>query len=450
MSHTANLRRALSTQHSAATPAKRRKLSSSANGSPAALTTLLNGHSNGKTLAAEAVQDVKTSQRRQNDESAVQVGAGNEDVSMADAPEEVAAQRQHVSDSDEDSEDAETGALELAEATTAQPLVNGASTAAEDKTTGGPSFGDLLRARGPEPIDVNAALATTDPTTKVITQTSANRVLSVPTATSLGTVLTQALKTNDVDLLESCLQVTNLDSIRATIERLHSTLAAALLQKLAERMHKRPGRAGSLMVWVQWTVVAHGGYLASQPATMRQLNTLYQVVRQRAVSLQPLLALKGKLDMLEAQLQLRRNMQARSRKVAATEEDEGVIYIEGEEENNGVSGAKVSINAKASRKLPATFDDSEDDNEMPNGVDSSDMGEDEVDIDSADDEDANLIDDEAEESDAESDEELSDENIDYDDVDDDGLSGSAEEEDDDDDDELPPAPRSKGKKTSKR
>lgn len=448
MSHTANLRRALNAQHAAATPAKRRKLSTSAKESPDSLSAILNGHTNGSKLAAQSTYDAKTSKKRHVDESAVQVGAGNDDASMLDAPEDAAAESDQVLQSDNNDEsDAEGGALEAAPAGAQQILTNGDSTADE------PSFGDLLRARGSELIDVNAALTTTADTAKSMTQTPANRILSVPTATSLGTVLTQALKTNDVDLLESCLQVTNLDSIRATIERLHSALAANLLQKLAERMHKRPGRAGSLMVWVQWTVVAHGGYLASQPAAMKQLNTLYQVVRQRAVSLQPLLALKGKLDMLEAQLQLRRNMQARSRKVAATEEDEGVIYIEGEEEGNN-GGAmtenltnKTAVNGKASRKLSNAFDDSEDDEAMPNGVDSSDMGQEEVDLDSADEEDMGLIDDEAEETDADSgEEELSDENIDYDDIDDEELSGSGEEEDEE---ELPPARKSKAKKLSK-
>jgi len=148
--------------------------------------------------------------------------------------------------------------------------------------------------------------------------------------------------------------------------------------------------------------------------------------------------------MLEAQLQLRRNMQARSRKVAATEEDEGVIYIEGEEEGDTIVKSQVAKGAVNGKKLSNTFDDSEDDEAMANGVDSSEMGEEEVDLDSADEEDADLIDDEAEESDAESDE-LSDENIDYDDIDDEDMSGSGEEEIEED---LPPK-NTKAKKVSR-
>jgi U3 small nucleolar RNA-associated protein 5 len=53
--------------------------------------------------------------------------------------------------------------------------------------------------------------------------------------------------------------------IRATIQRLASLLTGILLQKLTERLHKRPGRAGNLILWAQWTLVTHGGYLATQP-----------------------------------------------------------------------------------------------------------------------------------------------------------------------------------------
>lgn len=196
-----------------------------------------------------------------------------------------------------------------------------------------PSFGDLIRANAPGPIDVQATfrdsheqVAVPDP------ETAAN----LPSGMSLGTVLTQSLRTNDVNLLETCLHVKSIPTVRATIERLDSALATVLLQKLAERLHSRPGRAGSLMIWVQWTLVAHGGYMAKRPEVMKQLASLYRVVQERANSLQPLLALKGKLDMLEAQLTLRKRLQARFKARNATDEenDDRIVYVEGQEESD--------------------------------------------------------------------------------------------------------------------
>ena len=214
-----------------------------------------------------------------------------------------------------------------------------------------PTFGELLRAQAPtEPIDVTSAFATGennnnslgnridhDATTTTSTRNNYNGPI---TANSLGTVLTQALRTNDNDLLESCLGLTDYAGVRATIERLPSHLATTLLLRLAERLHRRPGRAGNLMIWVQWSLVAHGGYLASQTETVAKLSILRRVVRERADGLQPLLRLKGKLDMLAAQLELRKKMkQSRPERGMGADDndddedddDEGIIYVEGAE-----------------------------------------------------------------------------------------------------------------------
>lgn len=210
--------------------------------------------------------------------------------------------------------------------------------AEEPQSAKDPSFGELLRANAPEPVDVQAAFAV--PEDHVVAP-AGEKELALPSGMSLGTVLTQSLRTNDVNLLETCFHVKDLSTVRATIERLDSSLATVLLQKLAERLHSRPGRAGSLMVWIQWTLVAHGGYLTNQPGLMKKLRSLYQVVKDRANSLQSLLSLKGKLDMLEAQMNLRKNMQARSRALNSLieDEEEGVIYVEGQEESDSESEA---------------------------------------------------------------------------------------------------------------
>ncbi|KAL9603134.1 MAG: hypothetical protein Q9219_001337 [cf. Caloplaca sp. 3 TL-2023] len=203
-----------------------------------------------------------------------------------------------------------------------------------------PSFGEMIRANAQANVDVQATLAA--PHTN-LPAPSTERSLQLPSGMSLGTVLTQSLRTNDVSLLETCLHIRDLAIVRATIERLDSSLASTLMQKLAERFHSRPGRAGSLLVWIQWTIVAHGGNLASQPGAMKTLAALHRVISERARSLPLLLSLKGKLDMLESQMNLRASMQARSKaQIAAGEEDEeAVIYVEGQEEDESQEEADV-------------------------------------------------------------------------------------------------------------
>ena len=234
------------------------------------------------------------------------------------------------------------------------------------------SFGDLLKANARSTIDVSTALALSHEP-QSLAPTHGNPPSTLQPAyqgLSLGTVLTQALRTNDTALLETCFHTHDLANIRATVERLESSFASTLLQKLAERLHNRPGRAGSLMVWIQWTLVAHGGYLAGQPDVMRKLRGLQRVVKERASSLRELLGLKGKLDMLEAQMNLRRSMIQRRRRVQDQknddEIDEAVIYVEGqdEEEDNEQDSSDDSDDEKEEEEEDSDAEDEDKTNNL--------------------------------------------------------------------------------------
>lgn len=459
MSHAANLR---NHYHSAPLPAKRRKLSDNSTRPKIDGINGLLDHQPNHRLAAHSTQDAKSLKQRRTDDSAAKITHGTGDAHMTGASNGVIDISSAESESESDSSD-EDDALPEVEDEEKAPATNGVLGKHDDQysadtshnqephTVAGsnerdkeehaepaeePSFGDLLRERVVEHIDVSAVDQDAAPTSAAGSTTNQPGTLQIPSASSLGTVLTQALRSNDTPLLESCLQVPNLQSIRATIERLPSVHAATLLQRLAERMHKRPSRSGSLMVWVQWTVVAHGGYLASQPVAMAQLKELYRVVKMRAAGLQPLLALKGKLDMLEAQMQLRRNRTGGVGSSRGQEED--VIYVEGEESDEDAD-MDAPPNAAESGKRPQTseatglpaFDDSEDDGAMPltNGVSATasvaeddDALSDEVD---SDDEDEDLIDDEAESTNNDSDAQVSDDEIKFDE--DEDISDSEEE-----------------------
>ena len=221
-----------------------------------------------------------------------------------------------------------------------------------------PTFGDLVR--GNSTIDVPASLAAQ----AAATQTSQLQVQQRPTApisaTSLGTVLNQALRTDDADLLESCLQTTDVKIIENTINRMDSALASILLSKLSARMHRRPGRAFGLMRWMQWTLVAHGGALVTQPDLVARLGELSRVLEERSRGLSSLLALKGKLDMLDSQMRFRKSVKAagasRSRggdeeELSEEEEEEdadepGVVSVEGQET---LVGSALLTNGTAGR-----------------------------------------------------------------------------------------------------
>ncbi|KAM0335071.1 hypothetical protein ACHAQA_000105 [Verticillium albo-atrum] len=292
-----------------------------------------------------------------------------------------------------------------------------------------PSFGELLRGTIDVPAILSQQAVSSAPTTllsttaasKALTTTSRAAALDPPSLSSLSTVLTQALRTEDTELLESCLQITDTPSIHATIERLDSALAGLLLTRLAARFHRRPGRAGSLMTWVKWTLVAHGGALAVQPKVLDRLVALQKVLNERARGLPSLLALKGKLDMLDAQMQLRQNRQrGGAADDAAAEEDdddeEGAIYVEGEE--GDVDAALAAANGAL---LALEAGDDEDDAPATNGfVADSDVDDDDSDVEEA-------------ESDDDGEEPLDEDEVDHLDVED-----SMDEDEDSDAEAAPP------------
>lgn len=273
-------------------------------------------------LINESMNGVKNLRNAHVDESGVIVGDGamGEDVVLEDPT----LSAEELSESEE--EDVQVTSTELIP-------INGdvnsdtemADVENDEHPTEEPTFGDLVRARGIATVEV------TGPQTSISTAKGIN---SISSNLTLGTLLTQALNTNDIASLDTCLAQQDVQIIRATIERLDSSLAIKLLQRLAERLHSRPGRAGSLLVWVQWSIIAHGGYLSSRPDTVKQLRSLHKVVQERAKSLQPLLALKGKLDMLDAQIAFRKKVhQNQLDSIRPSVRPEDMIYVEGQPES---------------------------------------------------------------------------------------------------------------------
>ncbi|KAL9028112.1 MAG: hypothetical protein Q9196_003474 [Gyalolechia fulgens] len=289
-----------------------------------------------QTLVTTGGQAENTQTATEEQPEVIHISSGEEEVDSED--EELPEQASHSS-SDDDRPPEPTSQkgssprkgidVTMADVDGTDNVCEGSAEAGADEL----SFGEMIRAQAPGPVDVQAAFAT--PNTQALAP-SGERPLQLPSGMSLGTVLTQSLRTNDISLLETCLHMRDFPTVRATIERLDSSLASTLIQKLAERFYSRPGRAGSLLIWIQWTIVAHGGYLASQHGAMKTLAALHRVISERARSLPLLLSLKGKLDMLESQMNLRAGMQARSKaRIMADDDDEdGVIYVEGQEDDD--------------------------------------------------------------------------------------------------------------------
>jgi U3 small nucleolar RNA-associated protein 5 len=165
------------------------------------------------------------------------------------------------------------------------------------------------------------------------------------------------------------------------------------------------------MRWMQWTLVAHGGALVTQPDLVARLGELSRVLEERSRGLSSLLALKGKLDMLDSQMKFRKSIKSagatRSRgadeEESSEEEEEdvdepGVVYVEDQETmvkalTNGTIGrgavdedddfpTAAAVISDSEEESDADFDD-EVDEEL---ADAESLDEDEVDHDDVEDE----------------------------------------------------------------
>ncbi|EPX70555.1 U3 snoRNP-associated protein Utp5 [Schizosaccharomyces octosporus yFS286] len=152
----------------------------------------------------------------------------------------------------------------------------------------------------------------------------------VSASTSLATVLTQALKTNDQFLLESCFNNQSLEIIENTVRRLDPALAPALLDKVADRLARRPLRADTFLTWIRCALIFHGGHLSLIRDLKDQLATLRSVLETRGSKYTSMLALQGRLDMVFSQIALRK---AGGSKDNAENDEPITVYYDGFEED---------------------------------------------------------------------------------------------------------------------
>ncbi|KAJ5884491.1 hypothetical protein N7504_012063 [Penicillium tannophilum] len=398
------------------------------------------------TIASVSTNGVKNAGETRVDETNANVQSGmivDDDVDMNDIEDAASISGDEDSDVEDTVKPTEkkTKSSKQAPADDDVEMDNAESEDEEEEEAGvEPSFGELLRANGGHEVDVEAELDDDLNLGTLVPGKPTAAVQQIPTGVSLATVLTQSLKTNDNAMLESCFHTSDITIIRTTIQRLESSLAATLLQKLAERLSSRPGRYGHLLAWVQWVCVAHGGALAGHPDLLKRISTLYKVMDQRSSSLSSLLLLKGKLDMLEAQLDLRRDIHSGGDGMDSEDED-NVIYVEGHEDDSD-SEAEGQTKPRTKSIREQAFDEDE---SMINGIldedeDEEDDDSEEDDVDEAED----ILDIEAEESAGSSDAEESleeDEDEDSDEVSEGSIADFIADSEDEGSDMEQPAPK---------
>ncbi|KAJ0408681.1 hypothetical protein ATCC90586_007707 [Pythium insidiosum] len=123
-----------------------------------------------------------------------------------------------------------------------------------------------------------------------------------PDASSLSTLLEQALQSKDNAMLEYCLRTRDAKVIANTIKRVSSVKVLELLDILVLKFEKSPGRCGRLCPWIRAILLHHTAYLMTQPDLVQSLSALYQVLENRLKVHDALQRLAGRLSLVIGQI----------------------------------------------------------------------------------------------------------------------------------------------------
>ncbi|GMF51940.1 unnamed protein product [[Candida] boidinii] len=180
---------------------------------------------------------------------------------------------------------------------------------------------------------------------------------------TLTVVLSQALKANDHSLLETVLNNKDESIIRNTISRLQSSYIIILLSRLAERIARNGNRQLNLTHWIKWVLIFHGGYLLNYPNTSSDLSILSSTLRRKADSLDRMLELKGKLNLLTDKIELKRDMMSWENEGSGEDEDEDEVNVEYIEELDDAGLLDSDSDDDEDEDLDEIDDDDADDDE---------------------------------------------------------------------------------------
>ncbi|KAG2235548.1 hypothetical protein INT48_003111 [Thamnidium elegans] len=142
-------------------------------------------------------------------------------------------------------------------------------------------------------------------TTQSKKKNNKKKTIDTPSAGSLRSVLVQALHTNDAGLLEACLQHYKPDVIDNTIRKLPTEYLIPLLLELITRFQEKPIRAPVLLVWIKSVLLIHTAYLMTVPDLVGKLSNFYQALDTRLGVFPKLLALRGRLDIVQSQVNVK-------------------------------------------------------------------------------------------------------------------------------------------------
>jgi len=121
-------------------------------------------------------------------------------------------------------------------------------------------------------------------------------------AGSLGTVLEQALQSNDNQLLEVVLRNADDKIVKATVKTLPPARVLQFLSSVVAKFESRPARGPILLVWIRAVLEQHASYLVNSPDLAESLGGLYQIIESRLTVFNKFTKLCGRLEFVVNQI----------------------------------------------------------------------------------------------------------------------------------------------------
>lgn len=122
--------------------------------------------------------------------------------------------------------------------------------------------------------------------------------LPEPRLSSLCQMLTQSLTSQDKVMLEGALSVSDRSLVRDSIRILPRETLLPLLDALVERIERRPWRAGRLLPWLKVLLQTHTLALSQMSDLPQHLAPLKGLIEVRCRAYRRMVALRGKLDLM--------------------------------------------------------------------------------------------------------------------------------------------------------
>ncbi|KAG0174672.1 hypothetical protein DFQ30_003435 [Apophysomyces sp. BC1015] len=126
----------------------------------------------------------------------------------------------------------------------------------------------------------------------------------LPPVATLHHSLVQSLHSGD-QLFDACISHYKPDIIHNAAQRLPTAYVIPIVTKLLEKFRQTQGRHPRVVQWLKIILGVHTAYLMANPEIVKRLADVYQFLESRLSVYPKVLALRGRLDMVQGQIDAR-------------------------------------------------------------------------------------------------------------------------------------------------